>query len=240
MPVVVLVRPRAVVRELSHPRRVLAVVRDHHPRVAVRAEVLAGIEAEARRVAERPRAAAADRSTVRLRRVLEHGDAASGRDGVDRGHVRRMPVEVHGQDHLGLGGDRGLELRGVHGEGLRIDVDEHRPRAVQQDRLAGGDEGVGDGDHLVLGADPVGLQGQGEGVGAVGHPDRVGGPAPGRELGLEQAAVLALDEVAALDDARDGGVDLGLDAAVLGPEIDHGNGGGRAHRAIVGEPLGRP
>ena len=141
-----------------------------------------------------------------------------------------MPVEVNGQDHLRLGRDGALELPGVHGEGVGVHIDEHRPRTVQEDGLAGGDEGVGDGDDLVLGPHAEGLQGKGQGVGAVGHSGGVPDSAPGGELGLEQAAVLSLDEPAGLDDARDRGVDRGLDPKVLGAEVDH------RHRAFLDHP----
>jgi hypothetical protein len=91
---------------------------------------------------------------VGLGRVLEHREPVLGCDRQDRIHVRRVAVEVDRQDQLRARRDRRLELRGVHRERGRLHVDEHGAGAVQQDRLAGGDEGVRDGYHLVAGPMP--------------------------------------------------------------------------------------
>ena len=156
-----------------------------------------------------------------LRRVLEHGQAVARGDGQDGLHVGRVAVEVDRQDHLRARRDRGLERPRVHGEGGLVHVDEDRPRPVQQDRLAGGDEGVGDGDHLVAGPDAVGAQRDRQRVGAVRDADGVARPAESRELLLEEPALVAADEVGAGHDAGDAGVDLRLDPQVLGAQVDH-------------------
>ena len=63
--------PAAVVGDLAHARGEVGVVRGDHAGVAVGAEVLARVEAEARGVAEAARAPARDLGAVGLRRVLE-------------------------------------------------------------------------------------------------------------------------------------------------------------------------
>ena len=91
------------------------------------------------------------------------------------------------------------------------------------------------------GADPVGAQRQDQRVGAVGDAAGVGGAAEGRELLLEQRALLAADELGAVDDARDRRVHLGPDAVELGLKVHHGHGH-RAHgsRGRCTPPSGRP
>jgi hypothetical protein len=51
-----------------------------------------------------------------------------------------------------------------------------------------------------------------------------------RELLLEEPALLAADELGAGHDARDRGVDLGLNALVLGAEVDDRDVGRHANR----------
>ena len=98
---------------------------------------------------------------MRLAGVLDHrqsrGASAISRIGV---HVGRLAVEVHRQIALVRGVIAALELRRVHREGDRVDVDEDRPRAGVADRRHGGDEGERDGDDLVAGADAGGEQRQ--------------------------------------------------------------------------------
>jgi hypothetical protein len=222
--VVVLVGAAAVVR---HPAQAVdegRVVRGDHPRVSVRPQVLAGVEAEAGRVAQAARSPAADLRAVRLRCVLQHGQAVALPDGQDGVHVRGMAVEVNRQQHLRARRDRGLQLARVHRERLGVHVHEHGARAVQEDGLAGGDERVGDRDHLVARPHPVGPERQDQRVRAVGDAARVRGPAVRRELLLQAEAVLAPDELGRGQHALEGGRQLLADARVLRPEIHHGHG----------------
>ena len=141
--VVVLVRAAAVVGDLPHARDEVGVVRDDHPRVAVGAEVLARVEAEAGGVAQAARAPAlASRRRgpgPRPRAPAARGASATSRIAL---HVGRLAVEVDRQDHLRARRERRLELRGVHREGVVVHVHEDGRGAVQEDRLAGGDERV--------------------------------------------------------------------------------------------------
>jgi hypothetical protein len=152
--VVVAVRPRAVVGDLAYPRDEGLVGRDDHARVAEGAEVLRRVEAEAGGVAEGPRPPPSPFGPVGLRRVREDGKPVPPRDLADRGRVGRVPVEVHGQDHLGARRDGGLEPLRVHRVGLGVHVHEHRPGSGEQDGLAGSDERVRHRDHLVPGPTP--------------------------------------------------------------------------------------
>jgi hypothetical protein len=171
---------------------------------------------------------------VRLRGVLEDGEPVAAGDRLDGGHVRGVAVEVHGQDESGAGREGGLDLRGVHRVADRVDVHEDGLCSREEDGLAGPDEGVGHGDDLVAGADPVGAERQVQRVGAVGHRAGVSGAAEAGELLLEAAHVLAEDEGGAAEDAGQGLVDLGADARELGLEVHHRDGGRRRGHFVVG------
>ena len=201
----------------------MLVARHHGAGIAKRAEVLAGIEAEGGRMAERARAAPLVARTVRLAGVLEHEQAVAVGDGGDLVHGRRLAVEVHGHDGFRPLADRILQRARVEVEGLRIRVDEHRGGSGTHDRERGRHERVGRRDHLVTGADATCAERQVEsrqaGVGA----DRSGRPAVGRELLLEGCDVLPEDPVVPIETATDCLVDLARDPRPLGREINEGN-----------------
>ena len=93
-------------------------------------------------------------------------------------------------------------------------------RAELHDRLRGGDEAVGDGDHFVAGPDAAGAQGQIERVGPRRHPDGVLDAAVGGELRLEGPDVGAEEELHPVERVEERDQDFALDGAVLGFEID--------------------
>jgi hypothetical protein len=104
-----------------------------------------------------------------------------------------------------------------------VDVDEDRPGAGVVDRGRGRDEREGHGDHLVAGADAGGQQREVQGAGAGVDADALGRAAVRGELLLERGHLAAERELAALEHAEDGRVDLLLDRVVLSPEVDEGN-----------------
>ena len=227
--VVVAVGPGPVVGDLAHAGREVGVRGRDHSRVAVGPEVLARVEAEAGRVAQGPGPASLPLRPVGLGGVLEDRKVVTSSDLVDGRHVRGVAVEVDGQDELRARRDRALEPLGIQGEGVGVDVDEDRRRPHQQDRLAGGDEGVGDGHDLVPGADAVGSERQVERVGAVGHRAGVGGAAEIGVFPLELLDVGPEDERRAREHTVDRRVDLRAQALELGLEVDHGDGARLGH-----------
>ena len=74
-----------------------------------------------------------------------------------------------------------------------VDVGEPRRRPAADDRLDGGDEGIGGHDDLVARADPEGAQGQGEGVGSAATPTTCATPQKPRTR-LERLDLRAPDE----------------------------------------------
>jgi hypothetical protein len=61
----------------------------------------------------------------------------------DRVHVGRQPVKVDDDHGLCAAGDPHFQLRGIEGEGARVDVDEDRLPLVVDDRGGRGEEGEG-------------------------------------------------------------------------------------------------
>ena len=120
-----------------------------------------------------------------------------------------LAVEVDRQDRLGARRDGGLDVGRVDRERRRVDVDEHRRGAAVVDGRHGGDERVRRRDDLVAGADAGGQQRQVQGAGAgVGRRWRARTSQYGANSASKPATSGAEDELRALEDAEDGGIDL--------------------------------
>ena len=215
-----LLAPRAQEAQLLRP---LGVVGHHRAALAVGAEILAGIEAEAAEVAHRAAPPPVVLGAVRLARVLDDGDALAPRDVENRVHVGRLAVQVHGNDGFRPRGDGGFELRRIHRPIARLDVHEHRRGARVFDGRDGGHEGVRDGDHFVAASDAGGEQRQVQGARAAVDADGVARVAIGGKRLLERGHRRAEDELRFVEHAEHGGVDFGLEGAVLRLEIDERN-----------------
>ena len=149
-----------VVTECAHLGRQLRRAGEHRPRVAVGAEVLARVEACARRDAEAPRADAVPHRALRLRRVLDQENAGRARGRLQLLQGRHLAIEVDRHDRPGARPEPRRHRRGIDQVVHRIAVDEHRRRASTGDRERGRDEGVGGHDHLVSRTDADGAQRQ--------------------------------------------------------------------------------
>ena len=77
---------------------------------------------------------------VRLRRVLDDDKSMAAGDVHDRVHVRRLPVEVHGQDRLCSRRNGGLNRRWIHRERTRLNIDQNRARTRVENCGHAGDE----------------------------------------------------------------------------------------------------
>src|SRR5206468_1861144 len=84
----------AVVAQEAQPLRGVRVPADDHAPVAVRAQVLGGIEAERAVVPHRSRFAAFAGRAVRLRAVFDNREPARGGHLQDRAHVRALALEA--------------------------------------------------------------------------------------------------------------------------------------------------
>ena len=92
----------------QEPNRVglLAVVASHRPAVAVGAEVLARIEAEAGQPAGAADLDSVSPHAVGLGGILDDLEVITRRELLNRGQVGCPPVEVHGKDGASLGRDQ--------------------------------------------------------------------------------------------------------------------------------------
>ncbi len=214
---------RTPVAQHADRPRVLGIVGDDHPALAVRAKVLSGIEAEAAHVSQAPGPTPFVLGTVRLTGIFDHHQAVPPGDLQDGVHVSRLAVEVHRDDRFGPLGDRGFDRVRVDVEGARIDVDEHRPRPGVADRRHRRDEGERNRDDLVARTDVRGKQREVKGARAGVHADTVLRLTIGRELRFERGNLGAQGELAALQYALDRRVYLILDRRVLGLQIDKRN-----------------
>ena len=80
------------------------------------------MEAEAAKISEGPHMLAVDAAVQRLCAVLHHLDPVTPGDGHDALHVAGDAQQVNGHHSLGLGRDLALEIIGVDGPGILIDV----------------------------------------------------------------------------------------------------------------------
>jgi hypothetical protein len=97
-------------------------------------------------------------------------------DGLQRRHVRGVPIEVHRHDAHGAVGDRRLDRRGIEAEAVGLDVGEDRRGAGERHRVRRRGERERRDDHLIARADAGGqqaeVQARGAGVdGDAGPPE---------------------------------------------------------------------
>ena len=110
------------------------------------------LKAKAADVADGPQEPALVAAPVRLGHILQHGQVVLPGHSHDLVHARGHAAHVHGDDDLGIRGDLGLQVLGVHIErGIHLSDDGHAPGG--DDRRCCGHIGVGGDDHLVARAD---------------------------------------------------------------------------------------
>ena len=118
------------------PHAVLLRAEDDHAALAGR-DLLVRVEAEDRRMP-----AAADRRAVRVHRAERLAGVLDDREAValQRRHVGRVAEDVDGQQRARAPVIAAAAARRVEVERDRVDVGEHRPRALVEDRVRRGDE----------------------------------------------------------------------------------------------------
>ena len=194
---------RAVVAKQAQPARQLGIGGGDRTALAVGAQILGEVEAEAAEVPDGSGAAAPVFSAVRLGGVLDDDQVMPRGDLHDRVHIGHLAVQVHGQDGSGARGDPRLDLADVHQIGARIDIDEDRRRADHDDRFGSGEEGVRNRDDLIARTDPGRPQGQMQRVRPVGDGDAVSDVAVRGELVFEGQRVRPQKEVHLVEDLLD-------------------------------------
>lgn len=117
-------------------------VRHHAAAIAERAEILAGIEAERRDVAQRADLAAVQRRAVGLGGILDHRNAPRCQNIADVAEIDRQAVERDNQHGARPRRQRAQDAGRVDQHRRRIGVDGHGSRAGVEDGEPGGDEGM--------------------------------------------------------------------------------------------------
>ena len=207
--------PLAEVAQTAEPAGQQRVVGADSAAVSKRAEVLARVEGEAGGGAER-----ADRPSAVLRagglgRVLEQQQAVRLGHRLQRVHVARLAVEVHGEDPHRARTHRGAGRVGVDQAGVLQHVAQHRRGADVRDGQGRGDEGVRRDDDLVAGPDVVGAQHERQRRRAGGDADALLDAAVLREFVFKCLDLGAEDVAARIEHAIEGVAQALLDGSVL-------------------------
>ena len=193
----------------------LRLARHDHATFAVRAEVLAGIEAEAAHVAEASCTLALVLGTMCLRGILDHDQSMASGDCQDRVHLRHEAVQMDRHDRTCPGRDGSLDPGRINVQAVRVDVDEDRACTGVLYCGDRSNEGEWSRDYLVTRADARRENGkvQGTRAGVDADPEfrtRVGG-----ELLLEARDIGPKNVLAILEHVADGGINFVLDAQIL-------------------------
>src|SRR5712692_2042420 len=213
-----------VVTEQPQARRDLFRIGDDHPGVAVGAEVLAGIEAEAAQFTERPGLAAAVAGADGLRVVFDHLEAAARRHLEDGVHCGGQAVEMDRDDGTGFRRNLRFEQRRVEVERAGLDVREHRARTQHADDPRSRNERKRGDNHFVAAADPANAQRQQQRIGARGDADTEPPAAVARQFLLERRPVRAQDELLRADYVVNRGADFVRDGGGLRPQVNQRDG----------------
>ena len=195
------------------------VAREDRPAITVAAERLAREEAGAADRAQVAAAPAPVSGAEALRRVLDHRQIVARGDRANGVHVGALAVEAHRHQRAGARRDGGLDQRRIDVAGVRLDIDEHRHRAEQHDRLGRRREGERRRDDLVTGLKTDRHQADQKRLGAAGDGDAVGCAGGGRERRFELRHFGAHDVLAVVEHALDAGVNARLQRRVLALEV---------------------
>jgi len=129
-------------------------------------------------------------------------------------------MAVNGDHSLRVRRQRGSDRVGGEVHRPRIDVAEDRVGADRQNGLGAGVEGERRHDHVVAGLHADGAQGDHQRVGSVADADGVFGAHMRREFPLELLHLGTEDEAAAVEHARDRGVEFGAQWLQLGGGVE--------------------
>ena len=156
------------------------------------------------------------RRTEGLGRILDHWQAELHQF-VHRG---RTAEQVHRHDRPRPVGHLRSDILRIHVQRHRIDVREHGCRAAARDRLGGRIERERRADHFVAATDPHRVEDDHEGVGAVGDTHGLLHAQVRGSLLLERPVVRPADELSAVENLAEEGLELRLQRGVLGVDVN--------------------
>ena len=213
----------AVHRQLTHGLGQAFVAAGERTAIPCAAEVLGGEEAEAAHIAPAAHGLAGPAGAGGLGAVFHHLEAVALGDGAHPRHVHRAAEQVHRDEGLGGRGDRRFRLIQIDQVAGGIYIHEHGGGAHGADRLGGGEEAEGGGDHLIPRPDAQAAQRQNQGIGAavaahgVGHTHRL------REGRLELGDRTTADVLAAAQHPQHGLVEVLAERVDLLAEAERGH-----------------
>ena len=147
---------RAVIAQYPHFFGQPGIIRHHRPAIAQGTQVFARIEAKPRRVAQSANPPTPVTRPMRLCCVFDHLQAMSSGNGVDRVHISRLPVQMHGNDRFGLWGYRRFDQGWVNVVSPPVWLHRHWRGPGIADRQPSGNVGVRWHDDLVTRPNAVG------------------------------------------------------------------------------------
>ena len=144
--------------------------------------------------------------------ILDHAQAVPRARLNDRVHIGRLAIEMHRDDRGGApgGGSRSAASRaaGIERDSGRLDVDEQRLGAGELDRGDGRHRGMRDGQDVIAGADPSARSARTSASVPLADADAVAAADKGGEFAARSRRPRAQGCNAAVQHARDRGVDL--------------------------------
>ena len=185
------------------------------PPSPIRSQILAGIEAEAAEIADRSGASALVFCTMSLRRVLDHDEPVAASDSMIGSMSAISPCKCTGKIAFVRGVIAASIKAGFIVQETGIDVDEDRLGAAIKNRCGRGDERHRYCDHLIArtnaGREQRKMQRRGSAVDRAAMID----VAIGCKTILKGRDVGSQNELGAVDDPRNRGINLWLDLVIL-------------------------
>ncbi len=210
----------AVAGDLAHHGGQLIVVGEDGSAVAVAAQGFAGEETGASNGCEVAAFAAFVRGAKALRSVFNDRDAMLSGNGIDGVVVGTLAVQTDGDDGLGTRSDRSFEQRGIKVVGTWIHIHIYGLGSQNGHCFGGGNVGKARSDDFITWANTQRHLGNLQGVGAVGDGDAVFGTGIGGQFFFQFSDFGAKDVLAVGQHGLDVGINFGLEALVLGFEVD--------------------
>ena len=192
------------------------VIRGYGSALAIRAKVLAGIEAETGQPARAPNLDATAPYAMGLGRVFDDLEVMVGGQPLNFGQVGSSSVEVNGDDRARFRCEDAFGRSHIQVEGGGVDVGEDGSGADVAHRFGCGEEAVCGDNHLIVGTDAGRLERQLQRRRSRADAHRVLGADKPSEFVLKPLDPLSPDEVAGLQNGLHSLLDFFLDRHVLG------------------------
>src|SRR6266851_2124676 len=173
-------------------------------RFAICSQIFTVIQAEAGDVPETARALALVDGSMRLGSVFDDAQPMLMREIHDRLHLRRVAVQMDGNDGARALAQSAIQLSPVHCVGIRLDIDKNGRRAHLRYSLDGGNKRMRDRNHLIAGSNMAGTQSQRDGIGSIRKANSIITAAIAGETLLESLILRTKKELHVIQHILDG------------------------------------